>query len=137
MSITLSGKRSVFLSDNPKKPATMKKLLLLLTVFVVCLHPAGAQKAKKTPEEKQAKADTAESRSEKQRQFWKKVGENERDFWKGEHERRVKSKEERDKKEGKTPDSLKVEKARKEPPPPPKPPNPFKKKKKEKESTGE
>lgn len=114
----------------------MKKLFLLFAALIVTLSQTVAQKAKKTTEEKQAreaKTDSTETRSEKQKNFWKKVGENERDFWTGEHDRRVKAKEEKDKKAGKTSKDTTVEKQRREPPPPPKPPNPFKKKKKDKE----
>ncbi len=88
----------------------MKKILFLFALGMsVCLGGAYAQ----------SKKESAGSARERHKKFWKKVGKDQRDFWKGEHERHVKAKEARDAHVKKKP--------RKHPP---KPYNPFKKKKK-------
>lgn len=99
----------------------MKKTFLLLLLSIVwCTGAALAQNTQKAddkkPEAKNTdtkdadKAENTNDRHAKEKAFWKKVGNDQKDFWKGEHERHVKG-------EG--------------PGKPPPPPNPFKKKKKQ------
>ncbi|HEX7755776.1 MAG TPA: hypothetical protein VF421_10555 [Niabella sp.] len=99
----------------------MKKIFFLLAISVaLCAGPAFAQSSKKTDADKKSEAKTTtaedtdkptatEERHAREKAYWKKVGNDQKEFWKGEHERHVKG-------EG--------------PRKPPPPPNPFKRKKK-------
>lgn len=89
----------------------MKKFLVLGITVLVGGNMATAQDSKKESKERH-------------KNYWKKVGTDTRDFWKGEHERNVKKKEEREQKAGHA-DGKKERKG------PPKPPNPFRKKTKQ------
>ncbi|ANH82830.1 hypothetical protein A8C56_19225 [Niabella ginsenosidivorans] len=96
----------------------MKKLFLLLA-FSVALYtaPVFAQSKKKADDDQKTEAkktdagetDKPEDRHAREKAYWKKVGNDQKEFWKEEHERHVKG-------EG--------------PRKPPPPPNPFKRKKK-------
>jgi hypothetical protein len=86
----------------------MKKFLIVMIIVFISASPVIGQESKKAAKERH-------------KNYWKKVGTDTRDFWKGEHEKKMKKKEEREDKQG----NAKVKEERKGPP---KPPNPFKKK---------
>ena len=103
------------------------KLIIILFAGCMIANSANAQQSKKDTKQttkKETKEETDEEAKARHKEYWKKVGNNQRDFWKGEHEKHVAKEEGREAKEGK----------RKGPPRPPSPPNPFKKKNKEKET---
>lgn len=72
----------------------MKKLLpaIALGLLITCTAgPAGAQdKKSKEPAQK-----STQSTKERHKKFWTKVGKDQRDFWKGEHERHTKKQNEK------------------------------------------
>lgn len=62
----------------------MKQALLLLLAITLLQQPGRAQETKKAKTEKQESREEAKERHKK---FWKKVGTDQRDFWKNEHEK--------------------------------------------------
>ncbi|WP_118976188.1 hypothetical protein [Taibaiella koreensis] len=62
----------------------MKKILILILAAGLIQQTALAQDAPKTKNEK--KESRAEAK-ERHKKFWKKVGTDQRDFWKNEHEK--------------------------------------------------
>lgn len=70
----------------------MKQALLLLLAISLLQQPARAQETKKAKTEKKESREETKARHKK---FWKKVGTDQRDFWKNEHEKHVAKQEAR------------------------------------------
>lgn len=71
----------------------MKQTAIVLLTLCWFSYSAIAQDAKQ--ERKEEKKENREEKKERHKQFWKKVGNNQRDFWKGEHEKHVARQEEK------------------------------------------
>lgn len=110
----------------------MKKAILIFFIGLGLYSTAMAQTTKKAaPKKETAKKESqsdTDARHERHKAYWKKFGNDQKEFWKEEHERHVENKE-ADKKSTASKKSENVERSGPKKPPPPR--NPFKKKNKE------